>query len=251
MKKISSIIILLAVLFAVTNINAQPQMKIHVFGGYNVPLGGLGGNSNFPSTDATTPYLYMKSGFNAGADFKYFLGKKRAFGLLINVAYNGYSTGDLTASGVGYGTMKLNDVRIGIGAEYDFLPKGKANPFIGIDLTGNFLSGKFTADATAPEGVLSGTMNSASRFGLAIGAGLDIKVGKVWGFVIGLKYDMMNLIGKQDTSAGTNTSTTYYLYDKSYTNAAGTSVNALNMSDIQFYGGVSFFFGQPKTMVKK
>jgi opacity protein-like surface antigen len=248
LKKISSLIILLAVLFAVTTTNAQPQMKIHVYGGYNVPLSGLAGNSNFPPTLGTTDrFLYMKSGFNAGADFKYFLGKKRNVGLLINAAYNGYSSGDLMSSGVGVGTYKLNNVRIGIGAEYDFLPKGKANPFIGIDLVGNFLSGKFTPDA----GGTATTLNSASRFGFAIGAGLDIAVGKAWGFVIGAKYDMINLIGKKAyDSTVTPTANSYDLFDKAST-FGGVSYNAINMSDIQLYGGVAFFFGQPKKMVNK
>ena len=257
MKKISSLIILLAVLFAVTNINAQPQMKVHVYGGYNVPLSGLGGNSNYPPsfTSGTSfdRFLYMKSGFNAGADFKYFLGKKRNIGLLLNAAYNGYNTGTFSnytpAGPLDGGKVTLNDVRIGIGAEYDFLPLKKANPFVGIDLTGNFLSGKFTP-ATGTEL----TMNSASRFGLAVGAGVDIMFSKNVGVVIGAKFDFMNLIGQQDTSAGTGTATTYYLYDKSYTQTiGGTSYtyNAINMMDVQFYGGVTFAFGQPKKMVKK
>lgn len=246
MKKISSLIILLAVLFAASNIYSQPQMKIHVYGGYNVPLGNLDGNSKYGTNTLPDVYAYMKSGFNAGADFKYFLGKKRNIGLLLNAAYNGYTTGDLTSNGVAFGTGKLNSVRIGIGAEYDFMPMKKANPFIGIDLTGNFLSGKFTPDGGGAES----TLNSASRFGLAVGAGVDIMVNKSFGFVIGAKFDFMNLIGKQDTSAGTNTATTYYLYDKAYT--VGTvSVNAQNYMDLQFYGGVTFAFGQPKKMVKK
>jgi len=247
LKKISSLIILLAVLFAVTNINAQPQMKVHVYGGYNVPLGNLAGNSNWGTNTLPDRYAYMKSGFNAGADFKYFLGKKRNIGLLINAAYNGYSSGDLTTSGVGVGTYKLNDVRIGIGAEYDFMPMKKANPFIGIDLTGNFLSGKFTPDAGGTET----TLNSASRFGLAVGAGVDIMINKSFGFVIGAKFDFMNLIGKKAYDSTTvPAANTYYLYDAAST-ISGTSVNAMNFMDLQFYGGVTFAFGQPKKMVKK
>ena len=248
MKKISSLIILLAVLFAVTNINAQPQMKVHVYGGYNVPLGNLAGNSNWATNTAPDRYAYMKSGFNAGADFKYFLGKKRNIGLLLNAAYNSYNTGDLSLLGGSYTTkFTLNDVRIGIGAEYDFMPMKKANPFVGIDLTGNFLSGKETFSS----GGTDNTLNSASRFGLAVGAGVDIMISKTFGFVIGAKFDFMNLIGKQDSaSIGTLAANTYGLNDKADTEM-GTAVNAMNFMDFQIYGGVTFAFGQPKKMVKK
>lgn len=248
MKKISSLIILLAVLFAVTNINAQPQMKVHVYGGYNVPLGNLDGNSKWATNTLPDVYAYMKSGFNAGADFKYFLGKKRNIGLLLNAAYNSYSTGDLAITGSSFTiNSKLNDVRIGIGAEYDFMPMKKANPFIGIDLTGNFLSGKTTSSA----GGTDQTLNSASRFGLAVGAGVDIMVNKSFGFVIGAKFDFMNLIGKQDSaSIGTLSANTYGLFDKAGT-MNGVSYNAQNYMDLQIYGGVTFAFGQPKKTVKK
>lgn len=246
----------MAVLFAVNSSFAQPQMKIQVFGGYNIPLAGLGGNSNYPPTAAneSTPYWYQKSGFNAGADFKYFLGKKRNLGLVLNAAYNGYNSGTFPTSTPAFsldgGKLTLNNVRIAVGAEWDFIPKSAkktfVDPFVGIDLVGNFLSGKFT-----PSSGTALTMNSASRFGIGVGAGIDIMVKKTWGFVIGAKYDFINLIGKQDNSTQTSDGTNYYLTDKAYTTAGGTSVNALNMMDIQLYGGVTFAFGEPKKMVKK
>jgi len=247
MKRITTFIIFSFILFSYTDIFSQPLFKLHVYGGYNVPLSGLGGNSNFPLPDGSTDrFLFMESGFNAGADFKYFLGKKRNIGLLLNVAYNGYTTGDLQSGGVGIETDKLNDVRIGIGAEYDFLPLKKANPFIGIDLTGNFLSGKSTPD----NGGTETNLHSASRFGLAVGAGVDIMINKSFGFVIGAKFDFMNLIGKQDTSATYTHGTEFPLWDKAVT-LGGVSYNAINMMDVQFYGGVTFAFGEPKKMVKK
>ncbi len=241
-KIMKKIILIISVLFVVANIYSQPQMKVHVYGGYNVPLGNLGGNSKYNTATLPDVYLYMKSGFNAGADIKYFPGKKRNIGLLLIAAYNGYSTGDLTGNAFTDGKRTLNDIRIGIGAEYDFMPLKKVNPFFGIDLTGNFLSGKFTPSATNS---VEQTMNSASRFGFAIGAGLDIAVGKSWGFVIGAKYDMINLIGKKAyDSTAIPAANTFDLYDKSFT-VGTTTVNELNMMDIQFYGGVAFFFGQP------
>lgn len=245
MKKI---ILIISVLFVVANIYSQPQMKVHVYGGYNVPFGNLDGNSKYGTNTVPDVYAYMKSGFNAGADLKYFPGKKRNIGLLLNAAYNSYSTGDLAITGSSFTiNSKLNDVRIGIGAEYDFMPMKKANPFIGIDLTGNFLSGKTTSSA----GGTDQTLNSAPRFGLAVGAGVDIMVNKTFGFVIGAKFEFINLIGKQDSAAiGTLPANTYGLYDKAGT-MNGVSYNAQNYMDLQIYGGVTFAFGQPKKMVKK
>ena len=235
----------LAVLFACSNSFAQPRLVIHVTGGYSLPLPDLAGT--FPDDNTKNPVpLFMKSGYNVGADGKFYVDKKmRSFGITLSLAYMGFSTGDLTdTSGTTYGSGNFNSFTAGLGVEYKFLTKKKAQPFVGAEFTANFLSGKFI-----PTTGTESTMKSTSRFGLTFGAGVDINLNKNIGIVAGGKYALLNLIGKSDDTSGT-TATEYPLLDKERT-VGTTTINALNLSYIQFYAGVSFYLMQPKKMMKK
>jgi hypothetical protein len=115
------------------------------------------------------------------------------------------------------------------------------------EFTGNFFSGKLT---TTPDGGTATdiTLNSASRFGVMFNGGVDIAIGKSVGAVIGLRYNLANLIGKAYDS--TNTSlTNYSLDDKEYT-IGTTTVAAKNISWLTIYAGVQFAFNKPKNMKK-
>ncbi len=230
MKKLSFILAVFVIVFAASNSYSQNQVTVHVTGGYDLPMGDFKGT--YP-TDSNS--YFQKSGFNAGADVKYYLGKKRNFGVTLSGGYHGFTSGDVSITGGGTAKDKINIIAIGLGAEWAFMPKGKANPFIGVEFTGNFFSGTSTfTDASG--NVTSSTLNSA--FNKTIGA------------VIGIKYNAANLIGKKNDTTGV-TAGTYSLNDASFTNSAGTSVSAKNISYLQFYGGVAFFFGQPKKYMKK
>lgn len=251
MKKLTSLLALLAILFAVNASYAQPALIIHVTGGYSLPMPDLKGTWPDDFTAAKNPQpLYMKSGFNVGADGKYYIDKKmRSFAITLSAAYMMFNSGDLADTGAASTfTFKrtLNSFTAGLGVEYRFLTKKKASPFIGAEFTGNFLSGKLT-----PSTGTEFTLKSTSRFGLAFNLGVDINLSKNVGVVIGGKYALMNLIGKKDnTDTSGKTSTEFILADKEYT-IGTTTYKALNLSYIQFYGGVSFYLMQPKKMVKK
>jgi len=238
LKKFSAIIALMVILFAVSASNAQNQVTVHVTGGYDLPMGDFKGT--FP-TDTNS--YFMKSGFNGGADVAYNLGKKRNVGITLSVGYHAFNSGDITSNGIVLGKIKTNIIVAGLGIQYAFMPKGKANPFIGVEFTGNFYSGKFTP-ATGTES----TLNSASRFGVQGNLGVDIKASKNIGFVVGLRYNLANLIGKD--SASTSAANTYSLMDKGFTVGTTTTSNK-NISYLSLYGGVSFYFGQPKRMIRK
>lgn len=236
MKKLSALFIVLALLM-VGKTFAQPQITVHVTGGYNLPLPDLKGE--YP---ADTNSLLQKSGFNAGADVKYFLGKKRNVGVTLSGAYNSFSSGDIAVTGGNF-VSKVNIITIGLGIEYAFQPKAKANPFIGLEFTGNFFGGKTTVTPTG--GTASEfTLKSASRFGVAGNLGVDVNLNKNIGFVVGAKYNMANLIGKD--SATTTTTNEYTLVDKE------TAVTkSKNLSYLSVYAGISFYFNRPKTTTRK
>jgi hypothetical protein len=234
----------LAVLFACSNSFAQPRLVIHVTGGYSLPMPDLKGTYPDDLTKNPIPLFFAKSGYNVGADGKFYVDKKlRSFGITLSLAYMSFGSGDLSDTTTGSSLTfnnKLNSFTVGIGAEYKFLTKKKAQPFVGVEFTGNFLSGKFT-----PSTGTEYTLKSTSRFGLTFGAGVDININKNVGVVVGGKYALMNLIGKKDTSE-TATLPEVALIDKAY-----GSQNALNLSYIQFYAGVSFYLMQPKVKMKK
>ncbi len=245
MKKLVALLIILAACFSLNNNStfSQPQLKVHVTGGYDLPLPDLKGT--YP-TDTNS--MFQKSGFNVGADVKYYLGKKRNVGITLGGSYNAFTSGDVTMTNPnGVGVQKMNILAVALGVEYNFMPKGKTQPFLGLEFTGNFFSGKRTFTPTS--GTASEqTMKSASRFGVQIGGGVDFKLSKSVGAVLGVKYNLANLIGKD--SASTTVANEFTLTDKEYTVGA-TTIKSKNLSYIQIYAGVSFFFNEPKKMVKK
>jgi outer membrane protein W len=240
LKKLSAVIAILAVVFAVSSSFAQPQITVHVTGGYNLPLPDLKGT--YP-TDSNS--YFQKSGFNAGADAKYFLGKKRNLGITLSLAYNSFSSGDISVTGATV-LSKMNMFTTALGVEYSFMPKGKANPFLGVGFAANFFSGKTTVTPTTGTATEL-TLKSASRFGIQANLGVDVMLNKSIGFVVGAKYDMANLIGKDTTSTTGNTE--YALNDKEYT-VGTTTISAKNIGWISVYAGVSFYFNRPKSMKK-
>jgi outer membrane protein W len=247
LKKLVALLVVLAAFLSLNNNTAfsQPQLKVHVTGGYNVPLPDLKGDLLDSADQVNT--LGMKSGFNAGADVKYYLGKKRNVGITLGLTYNSFSN---SADSTSYSVKStLNDFSVGLGIEYSFIPKGKTQPYLGLEFTGNFFSGDgtFTPSVGTEQKY---TLISASRFGIAIGGGIDFAFSKSVGANIGVKYHMANLIGKDYDTTTTLGSTEFPLNDKEYTSGSFTSP-AKNISYIQLSAGLSFFFNHPKKVAKK
>ena len=250
MKKLVALFVLLAAFLSINNVTfSQPQLIIHLKGGYDLPLPDLKGDLKDSADRVNT--LGMKQGFGFGADAKYYLGKKRNVGITLDLMYNMFSNSEDTVDGLGKDVKNsLNAFTVGLGVEYSFMPKGKTKPFLGAEFTGHFFSGKLEGSP------LLGnqneiTMKSASRFGLALGGGVDFSFSKSVGAVIGVKYHLANLIGKEepDTTA-TPSNNEYQLVDKEYT--VGTvTIPSKSISYIQLYAGVSFFLNQPKAKPKK
>jgi hypothetical protein len=245
LKKLSVLFVAFVLLFGLSTVKAQPQVTIHLTGGYNLPMPDLKGDIT-DSADRIDTYG-MKMGYGFGADGKYYLGKKRNVGITLYAGYQLFQNSEDTVTGMGKDIkLKLNAFNLGLGIEYAFLPKGKANPFIGAEFTGHFFSG--SSEGTINGTSYSYTLKSASRFGAAFGAGVDIKLSKSIGIIIGGKYHLANLIGKDyDSSIVANE---YKLNDKEYT-VGNTTIAAKNISYIQGYLGISFYLNQPKKTVKK
>ena len=254
MKKLNTLAAILVIIFAVSSLKAQtypvPKFSFHVHGGYTLPLPDLKGTfpDDITSGKNPTPY-FVKSGFNFGADGKYFVDKKSTFGIMLSLTYTMLSSGDIgttspdTLIGTGTWKFKMNVFSIGVGAEYDFAPKRPANPFVNAQFTTNIFSGETEFTPTSGGTAISSDMSSAVRFGAMFAAGVDVKLSKKIGVIIGGRYAFLNLFGK-DTTA--NTSTTYGLNDKET-----TTMKAKKITYLQFFAGISFYLGQKTTKVVK
>jgi hypothetical protein len=256
LKKIYTLVAILVLIFAANSLKAQtypvPNLVFHVHGGYTLCLPDLKGEYPADLTSGKNPTPYMiKNGFNFGVDGKYFVDKKSTFGILLTLTYSMLSSGDVSVSDALYGTgtfrTDMNLFTIGFGGEYDFAPKRPANPFVNVQFTTNIFGGKTKFDATSgPVPTFSSSMNSAVRFGAMFAAGVDVKLSKQIGIIIGGRYNFANLFGKQYTAPAAG-QTNYDLNDKEYTTAAGTSMDSKKIPYLQFYAGMSFYFGQKKT----
>jgi hypothetical protein len=251
MKRLSFVIITsISIICFSYNLQAQPKFIVHIIGGYSQPLSDLKGS--IPAFDTTQnskanyPFQ-MKNGFNFGADGKLALGKKGnirlVFGLNYNVFKNSADMPDIyyPSETVTFNS-KVNILGLTLGGEYAFLPKKNVNPFIGFDLTGNFWSGSFSWDNSGDSAaytILS--LKSAARFGIQFGGGVDFKLGKQEGLVVGFKYNFANLAGKGYTDPLSFSTSEISLNDK----ASGVNP-ARNLNYLQFYIGISMFLGQSK-----
>ena len=250
MKKLVALFVILAAFLSLNNSTtfSQPQLKVHLTGGYNLPLPDLKGEQTFTTMEKDT--YGMKSGFNAGADVKYYLGKKRNVGITLGLTYNMFSNNvDSTLSGTAYTQKnKMNIFQAALGVEYNFMPKGKTQPFLGLAFTGNFFSGSSKLDP-ALTGYTETTLKSASRFGVKVGGGLDFKLSKSVGAIIGFDYNLANLIGKDSDTTTVAGQTEFPLNDKEFT-VNGVTTKSRSISYLSIYAGVSFFFNEPAKIKK-
>src|SRR4030095_4407024 len=202
MKKINTVVAVLVLMFLVTGLKAQtfpvPKFVIHVYGGYTLPLPDLKGvyPGDLQSEKNPTPY-FLKNGFNFGLDGKYFIDKRRTFGVMLALTYSMLSSGDVGLADSTYGTgtfrTNMNIITIGVGAEYDFAPKRPANPFVNAQFTTNIFSGNTKFDQSGgsiPSS--SADMKSAVRFGAQFGAGVDVKLSRNIGIIVGGRYAYAN-----------------------------------------------------------
>lgn len=262
MKKTNTLVAILVLILVVAGLRAQTypvhKFSIHVHGGYTTTLPDLKGD--FPGDLVGNPPknpipYFVNNGFNFGADFKYLVDKKRTFGFILTGTYTMLSSGDKGTTaldtnsilGIGEGTWRtdMNIISIGIGAEYEFAPKRPANPFVNVQFTTNIIGGKTKFDRSAGNvESYSADMESAVRFGAQFGAGVDVKLSRSIGILIGGRYHFANLFGKDSTAGTVNT---YGLNDKETTTS-----KSKKMPYLQFYAGISFYLGmKPKPVAKK
>jgi outer membrane protein W len=266
MKRLSLLLILSGIVFTLnSSLYSQPKFIINVTGGYGVPMGDFKTALPAPGTKADAdwyPY-YTKQLINFGADGKLALGKKGNLRVVLGVTYNMFSnnvdasfltdTSTGTLSTVNF-KPKVNILSISLGAEWAFMPKGKTNPFIGIGMTGNFFGGSYTWGQNVYVHGVQRTgpmdMKSETRIGFIIDGGVDFMLSKNIGAIVGIKYHMINPLGKGADNPADIGPNEIDLGDMAHTEGGNTFANR-TISSFNGYAGVSFYFGAPKTIIKK
>ena len=245
MKKVL-LSLLLAVFVSFGTVYSQPKFVIGFTGGYDLPLPQLKGTIDSANSEYGESY-WVKTGFNLGVTGKYAVDKKGRIRITFGGGYNKF-TGAETYSHtntIDFHT-NMNIFNASLGAEYSFTPREKTAPFVGIEFNSNFISGKteetVTASSTADHdtfGTTTSNLISATRFGFAIGGGVDVAFNKSIGALFGFRYNFANAVNKQyNSSPGAGE---YYLNDKE-----NGTVKAKNIMFFQIYLGVSFYLGQQK-----
>lgn len=266
MKKIFTLLFITAVIFSFnTKSFAQPKLTFSLTGGYGAPLGDF--TQDIPTTeraDADNFPYYTNKMWNIYGQGKLATGKSGNFRAVFGIGYNMFSnstnaifkadsTGTLVTTSF---EPNVNVLTIALGGEWAFLPKGQVNPFVGLDMAINFFGGDFTfgqpvyvkgAERTSPM-----DMKSETRVGLIFDGGVDFMVSKQVGITTGLNFNILNLIGKgadDEAEIGPNE---IDLGDSEHTLDDGVTVSpSKTLTSINGYLGVSFYFGAPKTTVRK
>jgi len=222
---------------------SQPRLTLHAYGGYSIPLPNLRGNI----TQVVNYNDYgMKYGYNFGVDGKFAVEKSCRIRVTASLNYNIFRNNDVFTEIDGNQTRKQNILTAGLGFEYSFLPKNIVNPFLGVELTGNFFNG-IVIDQIGDSVHTEHNQKAESRYGLQLNAGVDVISSKEIGVVAGVRYNIANLFGKDSAAVSTGE---YALWDKELTNN-GSTIAAKKIQYLQLYAGVSFYLMQPKKKIKK
>lgn len=255
-------ITVLFILFVKNEVIAQPKFIINAFGGYGIPLGDF--KTDVPTTERADadwfPY-YTKQLINFGVDGKLAIGKAGNFRAVFGLTYNMFSNNvdallrtDTSNGGVNSTVNfkpKVNIISVFLGGEWAFMPKGKINPYVGAAIVGNFFGGSFTFGQNVfVKGVLrTGPMDmkAETRIGFLFDAGVDFKINKNFGVNAGVKYHLINPLGKGADDPSEIGPNEIDLGDMAH-KEDNTTFAARSISSFNGYIGVSFYFGAPKKM---
>ena len=240
---------ILTFIFTQNGFSQSNKLSFALFGGYSLPTGDLKGDIFFNGNGNDRSYL-EKSGFNFGGALKYALDRMGALQLVVSVDYNGFSNSQDTTETTTQGKtsvttttsakVKMNILSANVGAQYNFMPNHKVNPYVNLDFTNNFFSGSIDVTQNGTSNIAQ-TLKSTWRGGLQFGAGIDFAISPNMGVVVGGNYNLANLIGKD--SASSTTTTEYTLMDKE-TTIGGVTNAARNISYLQLYAGISIYMNR-------
>jgi hypothetical protein len=255
----TAVFILTVLLLLSGNTFAQPKLTLHATGGFGVPLGDF--KTEVPANDRADadyfPY-YTKQLINFGIDGKLAIGKKGNFRVVMGATYNMFSNStdamfypdsNKTTLVTTSFKPKVNVISVYLGGEWAFMPKGKVNPFVGAGIAANFFGGSFefgrSVYVKGAQRNAAMDMKAETRIGFLIDGGVDFMLSKHVGAIVGIKYHLINPIGKGSDVAEEIGPNEIDLGDQEHTEG-GINFAARSISSFNGYVGVSIYFGAPK-----
>lgn len=189
--KFALIVVLLfisQVLFSQVKISVGPSL------GLTIPSGDYSGTT----IDFYNGAKYgLGSGINFGVVFKAKLPVLR-IRAAINYSSLSNSGNSETDKPNSFVEVKQSLLIFSAGPEFGFnVPSSPITPYAGIDLLFSSLSGEtsFQGVSRVPSGTYS--MSGATRIGIGLGAGAEFHFGKKYSLDLGLRYNLINLLGKK------------------------------------------------------
>lgn len=259
------VLILTALFFLLTtNVYSQGKFQLQFHGGYSLPMADmegvfpdtLGSNRKLDFTTART--LLTKKGYNFGSSFKFAVdtvGSAKLTGGLNYSMFTGSKVYPIPFEPSRTYTSKVSVFTISAGVEYNFNPDKKISPFFGFDLAANFYGGSIES---AGDTAFTLDRSQETRLGVIATGGIMISLSKKISVMLGVKYALANLIGRStesttSTTSGSGTTDigdegTAVTFELPLNDGASGRNQAKSFSYFQFYGGISFSFGE---LVKK
>ena len=222
--KLKTLILTILIFIATSSVYSQFDKPIFQLGiGISQPFDQLKGDNlyyngtynNFPITLIDSSFLRdnygAKTGFNIFGSAKINFDKYNISRGLITVSYNSFNVfeGDkvgtvpfLTQQGallqnVTY-SYSFTNFTIGIGLEVAPLSfTNVVSPFFNTTFNFNFLSASLVRTESVYDSIKA-DFGPELRLGIGFNTGIEARVSKQFGVVLGVKYDMANLLLKQD-----------------------------------------------------
>lgn len=195
-------LVLIAVVFFMSNTaNSQiVKFKLGPMIGLSSPTGDYSGNTM--EYYSGTKYG-MSSGANFGAIFKTGIGP---FNFRVSGSYAPLKNSGVAEPGEGFIETKSDMLTFSAGPEFDIaIPLSPIKPYLGVDLLFSSISGRTTFSDVdfIPDGTYD--MQSATRLGLGFGAGFEYGIGTSNVLDVSLRYNLVNLFGKEYNDATPST----------------------------------------------
>jgi len=157
--------------------------------------------------------------------------------------YSGDSVGTSTP---GVSNIWIHHFSLQAGFEYAFTNKTRWTPFVDADLGWNLIFGTYrqtpiSVPAIQTPGQISFTIKSANRFGFSIGSGVEGRVARPFGVVMGLRYTLPNVTKSSEISTEVNK---FALNDAQNTSLNAYQNKSRNMDYLSVYAGVIFYMGK-------
>jgi hypothetical protein len=161
-----------------------------------------GFSTAYDSTNAGNYFNGQNYGMLQGGSFmnigKLALDRKRRVRATYNVGYSLFYNAAAENSNIKTQWHVFNG---GLGLEYNFSPRARFKSYIGFELLYSIMFGSWDTDYVDTSGTKSNIhvkFKPAHRFGMALNSGVELKINKRTGFVIGNRAIWLNIAPKQN-----------------------------------------------------